>query len=94
MLWHRRRTGYLLGKNRLQTMSDVLKFLTVQNKDYLLKQKGKPPIARCIDCKRDITAMEMYADCRKCGAGAVCYNCVDKHDHLNLHDFIASLTPN
>ena len=56
----------------------------VQNKDYLLKQKGKPPIGRCLDCKRDILAMEIAATCPNCENQMVCYKCVDKHDHLHV----------
>jgi len=81
----------MLGRNQLKTLSDVLKFLMVQNKAYLLQQAGKPPIAKCIDCKRDITAMEMFASCPKCEGRAVCYKCVDAHDHLKLHDFLNGL---
>jgi Zn finger protein HypA/HybF involved in hydrogenase expression len=81
----------MIGRNQLKTLSDVLKFLMVQNRDMLKAQAGKPPIARCIDCKRDITAMEMFAACPKCASGAVCYECVDKHDHLNLHDFLNNM---
>ena len=80
----------MLGRNQLRTMSEVLQFLMVQNREYLLAQKGKPPIARCVDCKRDILAMEMYAMCPKCefAGSPVCYKCVDKHDHIKLHEFL------
>jgi hypothetical protein len=84
----------MLGRNQLKTMSDVLKFLMVQNRDYLRAQTGKPPIGKCLDCKRDISAMEMCATCPKCEAGLtalVCYKCVDKHDHLKLHDFLENM---
>lgn len=64
----------------------------VQNKEYLLAQKGKPPIARCLDCKRDIQAWEMCATCPKCEDQKVCYKCVDKHDHINLHDLLMNPT--
>ena len=78
---------------RLKTLSEVLKFLMVQNKEYLLQQTGKPPIGRCLDCKRDILAMEMAAQCPKCGIGAealVCYNCVDHHDHITIEDLLGA----
>ena len=69
--------------NELKTLSEVLKFLMVQNKDYLLAQKGQPPLAKCVDCRRDILAMELAARCPKCDEAMVCYNCVDKHDHIH-----------
>lgn len=80
---------------RLKTLSEVLKFMMVQNREYLLLQKGKPPIGRCLDCKRDILAMEMAAECTKCGRGAsalVCYKCVDKHDHITIEDLMKMQT--
>jgi hypothetical protein len=76
---------------KLKTLSEVLKFLMVQNRQYLLLQKGKPPIGKCLDCKRDILAMEMAAECTKCGVGAsglVCYKCVDRHDHITIDDLM------
>jgi Zn finger protein HypA/HybF involved in hydrogenase expression len=69
--------------NQLRSLSEVLMFLMVQNKDYLLAQKGKPPQGKCLDCKRDILAMELAARCPKCSESLVCYECVDKHDHLH-----------
>ncbi len=77
---------------QLKTLSEVLKFLMVQNKDYLMGQKGKPPVGKCLDCKRDILAMELAAMCPKCGEGAealVCYKCVDRHDHITIEDLMA-----
>jgi len=73
--------------NQLRTLSEVLQLLMVQNKDYLMAQRGKPPLGKCIDCKRDILAMEMYARCPNCEQSMVCYKCVDKHDHM--HNMIA-----
>lgn len=76
---------------QLKTLSEVLKFLMVQNKGYLLAQKGNPPIGKCLDCKRDIMAIEMAAQCPKCGEGAealVCYKCVDRHDHITIEDLM------
>src|ERR1700684_1083257 len=81
----------MLGRNQLKTMSDVLKFLMVQNKDYLLQQAGKPPLGKCEDCKRDITAMEMYAACPKCPHVLICYKCGTRHAHIKLHDFLENL---
>jgi len=77
---------------QLKTLSEVLKFLMVQNKQYLLAQRGKPPIGKCLDCKRDILAIEMAAQCPKCGLAAealVCYECVDRHDHITIEDLMA-----
>jgi Zn finger protein HypA/HybF involved in hydrogenase expression len=82
--------------NQLRTLSDVLKFLMVQQKDYLLAQKGKPPIGKCLDCKRDILPMELAALCPKCGEGAealVCYKCVDRHDHITIESLMGMPTP-
>lgn len=82
--------------NKLKTLAEVLKFLMVQNRQYLLLQKGKPPIGKCLDCKRDILAMEMAAECPKCGVGAsalVCYKCVDRHDHITIEDLMKLPTP-
>lgn len=76
---------------KLKSLSEVLKFLMVQNKQYLLAQKGKPPMGKCLDCKRDISAMEMCATCPKCDNQFVCYKCVDKHDHLHVTDFSGML---
>ena len=79
----------------LKSLSEVLKFLMVQNRQYLLKQRGKPPIGKCLDCKRDISAMEMAAQCPKCGTGTealVCYRCVDHHDHITVEDLMAMPT--
>jgi hypothetical protein len=76
--------------NKLKSLSEALQFLMVQNKEYLLAQRGKPPLGKCIDCKRDILAMELYARCDRCEQSMVCYKCVDKHDHL--HNLIT--TPN
>ena len=73
---------------QLRTLSEVLKYLMVQNKEYLMGQKGKPPIGRCMDCKRDILAMEMCATCPKCGEAKVCYKCVDRHDHITIENLI------
>lgn len=68
-------------------LSDVLRMLMIQNKEYLLGQRGKPPLGKCIDCKQDILAMELYARCPNCEQSMVCVNCVDKHDHM--HNMIA-----
>lgn len=86
------------SRNQLKTMSDVLRFLMVQNKEYLLGQKGKPPIGKCLDCKRDVYPMEMCATCPNpdCGAGTkpICVYCVDKHDHLKVDEFLGALKLN
>lgn len=82
--------------NQLKTLSEVLKFLMVQNRNYLRAQKGKPPIGKCLDCKRDILAMEMAAECQKCGVGAealVCYKCVDRHDHITIETLLKMPVP-
>lgn len=76
---------------QLKSLSEVLKFLMVQNKEFLLAQKGQPPIGKCLDCKRDISAMELCACCPKCDNQPVCYKCVDRHDHLHIEPFNPTL---
>lgn len=81
---------------QLKTISEVLKFMMVQNKEYLLAQRGKPPVGRCLDCGRDVTAMEIAATCADCGPQPICFECVDAHDHLRIETFLADprLLPN
>lgn len=57
--------------------------MMVNNKEYLLGQRGKPPHGKCVDCKRDIVAMEMYVKCPNCEENMICVDCVDKHDHMH-----------
>lgn len=77
---------------QLKTISEVLRFLMVQNKEYLLQQKGKPPIGKCLDCKRDVYPMEMCATCPECDPNQpICYECVDHHDHLKVESFLGFL---
>lgn len=64
-------------------LSDVLRALMVQNRGVLLPRAGMPPQGKCIDCKRDVLAMEMYARCPNCEQSMICVNCVDAHDHLH-----------